>query len=91
MNKFFIIEIPKHEMLKRFTHAPTAGFYFCKTSNDKDITQFINDRFGTVNRNYEFFIHEVTLKEIEDNHLCLFPVYYEHVLDVDIEDVKIEE
>lgn len=91
MNKFFIIEVPPHEMKKRFTHAPTSGFYFCKTDDRKDITQFINDRFGTINKIYEFFIHEVTIKQIEDNHLCLFPVFYGHVLDVDIEDIEIEE
>lgn len=68
-------------MKKRFSHAPTAGFYFTKTSDQRDIMQFLNDRFGTINKEYEFFLHEVHLEEIENNHLTLFPVYYGHCLE----------
>ena len=78
MKDFFIIEIPLDEMRKVFSMQETAGFYFCKTQDDKDIQQFINDEFCTSNREYEYFIHKVDLQQIQENHFVLFPVFYGH-------------
>lgn len=85
--RIFIVEVPQHEMQKRFPHSPTAGFYFTKTSNQKDINQFLNDRFGTINYQYEFFTHDIDFETIKQNHLTVFPVYYGYRL---LEDMGLE-
>lgn len=76
LEKLYIIEVPVYEMRKRWKGSPTAGFWFCKTDNQKDIKQFINDKFSTIDCEYEFFIHEIDFDYIEKNHFTLFPVYY---------------
>jgi hypothetical protein len=85
MDKFYVVEV---NITGMYPMGEPIQFLFCKTNDDKSIQELLNDHFRTLNREYDYFLHEVSLEAIQENHLTLLPRFYGHNFLCDPQDVR---